>query len=88
MRDSFSERMAEGQLLAQVARNRGQSTGRRKGCQYPKRSYHDVDHDSWAWLCEETRREWRSACRQAQNDFAAACLNGPGWQNDLDTLGF
>jgi hypothetical protein len=83
----FTERMQAGRDLAQVARNKGQSTGKRAGCQYPKRTYHDIDRASWAWLCEETRRAWRSDKAAALNTFQAACLNGPGWQDDLDSLG-
>jgi hypothetical protein len=44
----FTERMQTGRDLAMVARNKGQSTGKRAGCQYPKRTYHDVDRASWA----------------------------------------
>src|ERR1035437_2054111 len=71
----FTERMQTGRDLAQVARNKGQSTGKRAGCQYPKPTYHDVDRDSWAWLCADTRKQWERHKRRVQNNFAAACLN-------------
>ena len=32
----FTERMQTGRDLAMIARNKGQSTGKRAGCQYPK----------------------------------------------------
>lgn len=72
---SFTERMQTGRDLAQVARNKGQSTGKRAGCQYAKRTHYDIDRDSWEWLCQETRREWRSTVKQVRNDFSVACLN-------------
>lgn len=73
---SFTERMAQGRELAQVARNRGHHTGAvAKGWNYTRRP--DGEPGSWEWLCAEARRDWRSACREARNDFAAACLNGP-----------
>jgi hypothetical protein len=87
MRDSFSERMETGKQVAMDRRNKGLPVGKPAAGWARKRAdYAPVDTDSWAWLCQETRREWRRACRQAQNDFAAACLSGPG--NDIDALGF
>jgi hypothetical protein len=34
----FTERMQTGRDLAMIVRNKGQSTGKRAGCQYPTRS--------------------------------------------------
>ena len=83
----FTERMQTGRDLAIVARNKGLPVGKPAAGWAHKRTYHDVDRTSWAWLCEETRRAWRSDKAAALNTFQAACLNGPGWQDDLDTLG-
>jgi hypothetical protein len=83
---SFTDRMVEGRDNAMRDRNRGLPVGKPAAGWSRKRTYHDVDATSWAWLCQETRRDWRQACRRAQNDFAAACLNGPG--DDTDSLGF
>lgn len=82
---SFPERMALGRELAQVARNMGRHTGASaKGWNYKRDTGYEPA--SWAWLCEEARREWRTSCREIRNDFAAACLNGPGYEEDLRWL--
>ena len=72
----FSERMAQGRDLAQVARNRGQSTGKRAGCSWPKRqANHYGEPGSWEALCWQERNWFRWQCAAIRNDFAAACLN-------------
>jgi len=89
----FTERMDEGRALAMVRYNRGLPTGKSKPRKYAPMSAAEK-HEyaaSWEWLCREARREWRREWRRevdrARNDFAATCLNGPGWEADLATLG-
>ena len=74
MRESFTERMADGRDLAQAYRNLGRPVGApAKGWNTKRGECTDVG--SWDYLCREARRDWRAAVREARNDFAAACLN-------------
>jgi hypothetical protein len=76
MRNSFTDRMAHGRELAQVARNRGQQFGRNApGWKYCRPT--NGDRNTWAWLTQDTRQAWQSAKRAAVNDYRAACLNSP-----------
>jgi hypothetical protein len=80
----FTARMDEGRALAQDRRNKGLPTGKSAAGWNVKRRPMDAEQReyavSWAWLCEETHRDWRNEKSKFLNDFAAACLNGPGWK--------
>lgn len=73
---SFTERMDAGRDLAMVTRNLGRHVGALgKGWNIKRQADHDGEAGTWEWLCREAKRDWRSDCRMARNDFAAACLN-------------
>lgn len=84
MRLSFTERMELGREIACRDRARGIHTGKlAAGWSTPRRC--DYEADSWRWLVERERRQWRLDVARIANDFAAAVLSGA--DNDIDTLG-
>lgn len=85
---SFTERMEAGRDVAHARRAKGLHTGSSKWRTISTAErYRDTDVKSWEWLCQEARRDWRNECITIRNDFAAACLNGPGWEADLAEFG-
>ncbi len=72
---SFTECMAQGRDLAQVARNRGQHTGRSAAGWNVKRPI-AAANDNAAWLAA-WRRDWRKQCAEILNSFRVATMSGP-----------
>ncbi len=87
---SFTDRMDLGRDLAARERNNGRGgsqTVYATTAAMFKAQGDQVDAGSWDYLCQLTRRDWRSDVNQIRVDFAAACLNGPGWADDLAAFG-
>ena len=74
------ERADEFRRLAMQNRNKGRHVGASaKGWNY---SRPELSRDDWHDAFRMAWDGWRMACREANNDYAAAMLNGPGWEDD------
>jgi hypothetical protein len=82
----FSRRMEAAQRQAKIARNAGRHVGASaKGWDWKRP---ELDRDNWHDVVRVTLSEWQSAVLNARNDFAAACLNGRNWEEELNAIPF
>lgn len=81
----FTDKMAGGKLAAQARRNRGLHTGASaKGWNVQRPQI----EDNWHGRVTLARRELALDFATIRNDFAAACLNGPNWEEELNAIPF
>lgn len=48
----------------------------------------ELDRGDWHSLVHVASEAWRIASADARNDFAAACLNGRNWEEELNAIPF
>jgi hypothetical protein len=82
----FSRRMEAAQRQAKIARNTGRHVGASAKGWDLKRP--ELDRNSFADAFRVAFEAWRVARDDARNDFAAACLNGRNWEEELRAIPF
>lgn len=78
----FVADMEAAKAAAQARRDRGLPTGKPAAGWAFKRP--PLDRRVFADVAQHARSAWRADVAHALNTFQAACLNGPGWEQDLE----